>query len=247
MNRKTAIITGGSRGIGAAITRKFASDGYNVVFNYNKSKEPAENVLSQCINMGVEGLLVKMDVTSKDDCFKMVKSAIEKFGRIDVLVNNAGIDGSIGEITNYDEDDFKNVLNTNVLGTFYMTKYASKYMIESKEGGSIINISSIVAKYGSTGVVAYCASKAAIDGFTRSVAKELAEYNINVNAVAPGVTETDMVRNLPQIYKDKMSESIKFKRFCQPEEIACAVSYFAQEEARYTTGQILVVDGSTNL
>lgn len=244
---KTAIITGGSRGIGAAIVKRLAAEGMNVVFNYHSANAAGEAVLEECHKLGVEGIMVQADVSSKEDCKKMVDAAIDKFGSVDVLVNNAGIDGPVHPVNEYAEEDFEKVIQTNVMSVFYMTKYASQKMIDAGKGGSIVNLSSITAKYGSSGNGAYCASKAAVDGFTRSVAKDLAQYNINVNTVAPGVTETDMVRNLPQVYKDQMSKSIRFNRFCQPEEIANAVAFFTKEESRYVTAQMLVVDGITNL
>lgn len=247
MANKTAIVTGGSRGIGAAIVKRLAAEGMNVVFNYHSAKAAGEAVLAECRKLGVNGLMVQADVSSKEDCKKMVEAAVEKFGGVDVLVNNAGIDGPVHPVNEYVEDDFEKVMRTNVMSVFYLTKYVSQKMIEAGKGGSIVNLSSITAKYGSSGNGAYCASKAAVDGFTRSAAKDLAQYNINVNTVAPGVTETDMVRNLPQVYKDQMSKSIRFGRFCQPEEIANAVAFFAKEESRYVTAQMLVVDGITNL
>ncbi len=175
---KTAIVTGGSRGIGAAIVKRLAAEGMNVVFNYHSAKAAGEAVLEECRKLDVDGIMVQADVSSKEDCKKMVDAAIDKFGSVDVLVNNAGIDGPVHPVNEYAEEDFEKVIQTNVMSVFYMTKYASQKMIDAGKGGSIVNLSSITAKYGSSGNGAYCASKAAVDGFTRSVAKDLAQYNI---------------------------------------------------------------------
>lgn len=247
MTNKVAVITGGSRGIGAAITKRLAKDGFHVVFNYNSAKDAAEKVARECESLGVSALTMQANVQKREDCKALVEKAINEFGRIDVLVNNAGIDGTPAPIWEAEEDEMDAVITTNVRSVMNMTKYATSYMVQAGKGGSIVNISSMVASYGSPGMSAYGASKAAVEGFTRCIAKELAAANINANAIGPGAVKTDMVAALPKEVTDGLLQTVKFNRFAKPEEIAAAVAYFVSEEGRYATGQTLVIDGSTNL
>lgn len=247
MADKVAIITGGSRGIGAAITKRLAEDGFNVVFNYNSAKEAAEKVVAECEKFGVKAVTMQANVKNRSDCKALADKAFETFGRVDVLVNNAGIDGHPAPIWEAEEDGLEDVILTDLTAVLNMTKYATTYMVKGERGGSVVSVSSMVASYGAPGMGAYAAAKAGVEGFTRAIAKDLAPLNINANCVGPGAVKTDMVAALPKEITDNLLKTVRFGRFCEPEEIAAAVSYFASENGRYATGQTLVVDGSTNL
>ena len=242
MDKKVAFITGGSRGIGKEIARKFAKNGYNIVVNYVSDKTDVtklENELNQ--NGNVEVLCVKGDVTDLAACEEIVKNAIEKFGKIDVLVNNAGITKD-NLLMRMKEEDYDEVINVNLKGTFNMTKNVISYMMKQRNG-RIVNISSVVGVSGNAGQANYAASKAGIIGFTKSIAKELASRNILANAVAPGFIETDMTDVLSDTVKESIHSQIPLRKMGKAEEVANAVYFLGSEENTYITGQVLNVDG----
>lgn len=238
-NKKVALITGGSRGIGKEVAKKFASNGYNLVINYVSDSTNLEALKEEF--EGVEVLFVKTDVTNYESCENMVKQAIEKFGRIDVLVNNAGITKD-GLLMRMKEEDFDKVISINLKGTFNMTKNVIPYMMKQRYG-KIVNISSVVGVTGNAGQCNYAASKAGIIGFTKSVARELASRNVLANCVAPGFIRTDMTDVLSDAVKESIHAQIPLNKMGEAKEVANAVYFLASEENSYITGQVLNVDG----
>ena len=239
--KKGAIITGGSRGIGKEIAKKFAKENYNLVINYVSEKTNTEELKKEFEALGAEVLFIKTNVTSYEECEKMAKDAINKFGKIDVLVNNAGVTKD-SLLLRMKEEDFDTVINVNLKGTFNVTKACIPYMMK-KKSGKIVNISSVVGISGNSGQANYAASKAGIIGFTKSVAKELASRNILANCVAPGYIATDMTNGLSDAVKESINNQIPLKRVGMPEEVAKAVYFLAGEENSYITGQVINVDG----
>lgn len=239
--KKVAIITGGSRGIGKEIAKKFAKENYNLVINYVSEKTNTEELKKEFEALGAEVLFIKTNVTSYEECEKMAKDAINKFGKIDVLVNNAGVTKD-SLLLRMKEEDFDTVINVNLKGTFNVTKACIPYMMK-KKSGKIVNISSVVGISGNSGQANYAASKAGIIGFTKSVAKELASRNILANCVAPGYIATDMTNGLSDAVKESINNQIPLKRVGMPEEVAKAVYFLADEENSYITGQVINVDG----
>lgn len=240
--RKKALVTGASRGIGRAICEKLASEGTDIVFSYRSGEEAAAETIRLCSKYGVEVHGIKADVSSQEECESLIKEAVDLFGgRIDILVNNAGItkDNLIGRMK---DEDFDAVIDVNLKGTFYMMRGVSRYMLRQR-AGRIINMSSVVGVMGNAGQVNYSASKAGVIGMTKSLARELASRQITVNAVAPGMIETDMTAEMPDSAKEKVIESIPFKQMGRPEDIAEAVAFLAGDGGRYITGQVLCVDG----
>lgn len=238
-NKKIALITGGSRGIGKEVAKKFASNGYDLVINYVSDSTDLEALKEEF--EGVEVLFVKTDVTNYESCENMVKQAIEKFGRIDVLVNNAGITKD-GLLMRMKEEDFDKVININLKGTFNMTKNVIPYMLKQRYG-KIVNISSVVGLIGNAGQCNYAASKAGIIGFTKSVARELASRNVLANCIAPGFIRTDMTDVLSDAVKESIHAQIPLNKMGEAKEVANAVYFLASEENSYITGQVLNVDG----
>lgn len=235
-------MTGASRGIGRAICEKLASEGTDIVFSYRSGEEAAAETIRLCSKYGVEVHGIKADVSSQEECESLIKEAVDLFGgRIDILVNNAGItkDNLIGRMK---DEDFDAVIDVNLKGTFYMMRGVSRYMLRQR-AGRIINMSSVVGVMGNAGQVNYSASKAGVIGMTKSLARELAARQITVNAVAPGMIETDMTAAMPDSAKEKVIESIPFKQMGRPEDIAEAVAFLAGDGGRYITGQVLCVDG----
>lgn len=239
--KKVALITGGTRGIGKAIAIKFAKNGYNLVLNYVSDRTNLEDLENEFKKYNVEILFIKTDVSKFEDCENMAKQAIEKFEKIDVLVNNAGItkDCLLVRMTS---KDFEKVIDINLKGTFNVTKSIVPYMMK-KRTGKIINISSVVGVSGNAGQCNYAASKAGIIGFTKSIAKELASRNILANCVAPGFIDTDMTSVLSDSVKKNINAQIPLKRMGSSEEVANSVYFLAGEENNYITGQVLNVDG----
>ena len=237
---KVALITGGTRGIGKAIAKKFAENGYDLVINYVSENTDLEK-LKKDINSNNEILFVRANVGDFTSCEELIKKAIEKFGKIDVLVNNAGITRD-DLIMRMKEEDFDKVINTNLKGTFNVTKNVIPYMMK-KRSGKIVNISSVVGVSGNAGQCNYAASKAGIIGFTKSIAKELASRNILANCVAPGFIDTDMTEVLSDSVKENINSQIPLKRMGTAEEIAKAVYFLAGEDNTYITGQVLNIDG----
>ena len=240
--KRFALVTGGSRGIGRAICVKLAECGMDIVFNYQSGSEAAEETVKLCEAKNVRVLAVKADISKSDECQMLIEKAAEFFGgRIDVLVNNAGItrDNLLGRMK---DEDLDVVLDVNLKGTFYMMRGVSKYMLKNRYG-RIINMSSVVGVMGNAGQVNYSASKAAVIGMTKSLAREVASRHITVNAVAPGMIETDMTAVINDAVREKIMESIPFKEMGNPEDVAETVAFLAGDGAKYITGQVLCVDG----
>lgn len=241
-NRKTAIVTGGSRGIGRAICIRLAKMGMNVIFNYNSGEEAAKETIALCQECGVNAYGIQADVSDSVACGNFVAEAMKlSDGRMDVLVNNAGITKD-GLIMRMSDEDFEKVIDVNLKGCFFMSREAARIMMKQRSG-KIVNISSVVGVMGNVGQTNYAASKAGVIGLTKSLAKELATRKINVNAIAPGMIETDMTSVLSDAVKGKMTEAIPFKAPGKAEDIANAVAFLASEESSYITGQVLCVDG----
>ena len=238
--RKVAMITGGTRGIGKAIAKIFSDNGYDLIINYVSDKTDLTKLENDLKNNN-EILFVRANVGELNSVEEAVKKAIEKFGKIDVLVNNAGITRD-NLIMRMKEEEFDQVINTNLKGTFNVTKSVVPYMMKKREG-RIVNISSVVGVSGNAGQCNYAASKAGIIGFTKSIAKELASRNILVNAVAPGFIDTDMTECLNDKVKESINNQIPLKRMGTPEEIAKAVYFLASSDNTYITGQVLNIDG----
>ncbi len=238
---KTVFVTGASRGIGKEVALKFADKGYNVVINYVSSKTNVEELKTEFESKGVKALIMQADVTDKDAIEELVKKAIEEFGSIDVLVNNAGITKD-NLLMRMSEEEFDKVIEVNLKGTYIVTKAVTKYMMKKRKG-SIINLSSVVGVAGNAGQCNYAASKAGIIGFTKSVAKELASRNIRANAVAPGFIETDMTAVLSDEVKENIHNQIPLKRMGTAKEVANLIYFLGSDESAYITGQVINVDG----
>ena len=239
--RKVVLVTGGSRGIGRAIALKYAENGYNVIINYVSSKTDVIELEKEFSAKGIESLILKADVSNVNEVEGLVKNAIDKFGRIDVLVNNAGITRD-GLLMRMKEEDFDRVIEINLKGTFLVTKAVTPYMIKKRDG-KIVNLASVVGVTGNAGQCNYSASKAGIIGFTKSIAKELASRNIRVNAVAPGFIDTDMTNVLGEDIKKSINLQIPMKRMGTSREIANVVYFLGSEESSYITGQVINIDG----
>lgn len=239
--KQTAIVTGGSRGIGRAVAMRLAKDGMNLVINYRGNSAAAEETERLCRELGAEVLLVQGDVSRAEDCEKLATKAKEAFGRVDVLVNNAGItrDGLLARMT---EEDFRAVLDVNLVGPWNMMKAVNRIMMKQRYG-RIVNLSSVTGLMGNMGQTNYAAAKAGIVGLTKSYAREVASRGITVNAVAPGFIDTDMTEAMPEGAKDKIITGIPMGRTGKPEDVAEAVAFLASEQAGYITGEVLRVDG----
>ncbi len=240
--RRIALITGGSRGIGRAICIRLAQAGNDIVFNYQSGAEAAAETKRLCEEYGVQVLAVQADVSKPEACEMLVKQAAEfGGGKIHVLVNNAGItrDNLLARIK---DEDLDAVVNVNLKGPFYLMRAVSKLMLRQKYG-RIINMSSVVGLKGNAGQVNYAATKAAVIGMTKSLARELASRQITVNAVAPGMIETDMTGAIREEARQQILESIPFREMGSPADVANVVAFLAGDEARYITGQVIAVDG----
>ena len=238
---KCALITVATRGIGKQIAITLAKQGYNIALNYRKENEELENTKKEIEKIGVQILAVKGDVANFEDCENFVKQVIERFGQIDVLVNNAGITKDM-LLMRMKKEDFEQVIDTNLVGTFNVTKNVVPYMMKARSG-RIINISSVVGISGNAGQTNYSASKAGIIGFTKSLAKEIASRNILVNAVAPGFIETNMTDVLKDDVKQEIAKNIPLKRMGTTQDVANVVKFLASDDSSYITGQVINVDG----
>lgn len=238
---KCALITGATRGIGKQIAITLAKQGYNIALNYRKENEELENTKKEIEEIGVQVLAVKGDVANFEECENFVKQIIERFGQIDVLVNNAGITKDM-LLIRMKKEDFEQVIDTNLVGTFNVTKNVVPYMMKARSG-RIINISSVVGISGNAGQTNYSASKAGIIGFTKSLAKEIASRNILVNAVAPGFIETNMTDVLKDDVKQEIAKNIPLKRMGTAQDVANVVKFLASDDSSYITGQVINVDG----
>lgn len=238
---RVALITGAARGIGKQIAMTLAKEGYDIALNYRSNTDELLKLKEEIESNNVKCLLVQGDVSNFEDTERIAKETMDEFGKIDVLVNNAGITKDM-LLLRMKKEDFESVLDVNLVGTFNMTKNVASYMMKARSG-RIINVSSVVGVSGNAGQANYAASKAGIIGFTKSLAKELASRNILVNAVAPGFIGTDMTNVLKDDVKDKILEQIPLRRIGNAEEVANVVKFLASEESSYITGQVINIDG----
>jgi len=241
LSGKTAIVTGGSRGIGKAIVVELANEGANIVFSYHSSEAKAMQLVEEVEKLGVQALAVKSDASSFNEAKDLCDAAVTKFSTVDIVVNNAGITRDT-LLMRMSEEQWDDVLNNNLKSAFNLTKHASTIMLKQKRG-SIINITSIVGLKGQAGQVNYAASKAGMIGLTKSVADELGSRNIRCNAIAPGFIQTEMTDELPEDLKKRYLDQIPMKRFAAPEEVAKVVVFLASDMSSYVTGQIIGVCG----
>ena len=235
---KTAIITGAARGIGAATAKLFAEKGFNVCVNYVRSEEKAQ-ALARALPSAVA---IKADVSIKEEARALIDTAVETFGGIDVLVNNAGIALPQKLVTDVSDEEFNEIFSTNIKGTHNAVSAALPYMI-SRKSGSIVNLASLWGVRGGSCEAVYTSSKAAVIGYTKALAAEVGPSGIRVNCVAPGVIKTDMLDALPSEVLPQLAEETPLRRLGRPEDIAAAVSYLASDDASFVTGQVLTVDG----
>ena len=238
---KVAVVTGASRGIGRAIAKKLASLGAFVVVNYNGSQERAEKVKQEIEEAGGTAAIYQCDVSDYGKCETFIQDVIREHGHIDILVNNAGVTRD-GLLMKMSEEDFDDVIAINLKGCFNTMRHLYRQFLKQRSG-KIINISSVTGLMGNPGQANYCASKAGIIGLTKSMARELGSRGITVNAVAPGLIETEMTEKLPDSVKEAMKEQIILRRPGKPEEVADVVVFLASERADYITGQVISVDG----
>lgn len=241
LDGKVAVITGAGRGIGKAIAITFARYGAKVVINYRSKAAQVEELLQVIHAAGGEAIAMQADISKEEEARRLIDETVRHYGRLDVLVNNAGITRD-NLLMRMSEADFDSVVDINLKGTFFCMKYASTVMLKQRSG-KIVNISSVVGLTGNVGQVNYAASKAGVIGITKSAARELASRGITVNAVAPGFIETDMTDGLPDKVKEATIANIPLKRYGIAEEVAGVVSFLASEAANYITGQVLQVDG----
>ncbi len=241
---KVALITGGSRGIGEAIVRKFAEQGADVAFTYLSSEERAKNVESALKDLGSNAKAYQSDASSYQQAEELIKAVLEDYGKIDVLINNAGITRDT-LMLRMNEEQWDQVIQTNLKSVFNLTKHALRSMLKARSG-SIINMSSVVGVFGNAGQANYAASKAGIFGFTKSIAKEVGSRSIRCNAIAPGFIETDMTQDLDEKTKEAFLAGIPLKRLGQGAEVADACLFLASDMSTYVSGQTLSVCGALN-
>lgn len=240
---KVVIVTGGSRGIGENLVKELAQCGYNVILNYNKSEEKANIIKQELAKQGINIETFKADIRNRAEVKNLIQFTIDKFGKIDVLINNAGI-SQTKVFTDITDDDWNSMLQTNLTSVFYTTQEALKFMINEKEG-CIINISSIWGITGASCEVHYSAAKAGLDGMTKALAKELGPSNIRVNSIAPGIINTEMNQHLSNEELNNIKEEIPLERIGEPSAITSCVKWIIEDN--YTTGQIISVNGGWNI
>lgn len=241
MNKRVVLVTGGGRGIGRAISKAFAADGAIVVINYRSNREKAEELAKEIEGSGGEAMVVKADVANSAEVSDMVDAVIERYSKIDVLVNNAGISKG-GLLMMLDDGDWDAVMDANLKGVYITTKRVIREMI-SERRGVIVNVSSLSGITGLAGETPYSAAKGGVIAFTKALSKELSPFGILVNSVAPGAIETEMLDEMPEAAREKLLELIPLKRLGKPEEVAGVVRFLASPEASYITGETVVVSG----
>lgn len=241
---RVALVTGGSRGIGAAIVKELATHGYNTIVNYKERLQEAEALVAGIVEEGGRSIAVGADIRDRDQVDRMVDNVLEAFGRIDVLVNNAGInrDRTLARMT---DEEWEEVIATDLSGVFFCTRAVTPGMVK-RRWGRVVNLSSVVGQMGSIGQSNYAAAKAGVIGFTRSLALELARYNITVNAICPGFIDTDMVSTLSDSIRQSILDRIPLRRFGDPEEIA-RLCRFLVTEGDYITGAQLSINGGIHI
>ena len=245
MSNKTAIVTGGTRGIGKAIVLELAKSGCNVAFNYSKSDDLANELVKEIEALGVKAMAKKADVSDFESAKDMIKEVKDEFGQIDYLVNNAGITRD-KLLALMKENDWDDVININLKSVYNFSKAVIMTMIKQKNG-KILNITSVSGIAGVAGQTNYSASKAGMIGFTKALAKEVGKAKINVNAIACGFIETDMTSELPEEYKKKMTDMTALKRFGTTDDVAKVAKFLLSDDANYVTGQVLSLDGGLAL
>jgi 3-oxoacyl-[acyl-carrier protein] reductase len=241
LKNKTAIITGGSNGLGKATALLFSREGANVVVA-DMDENAGIKVIDEIKNSGGRGLFLKVNVSNQEEVNQLVSAALKEFGKLHILINNAGI-VSDARLVKMELEQWQKVIDVNLKGVFICAQAVSKVLIEQNEGGAIINTSSVVGLYGNFGQSNYVASKAGVIGMTKTWAKELGKYNIRVNAVAPGFMETDIIKSMPEKVIGLMKEKTILGRLGKPEDIANAFLYLASDEGNYITATVLSVDG----
>jgi 3-oxoacyl-[acyl-carrier protein] reductase len=239
---KVALVTGGGRGLGRAIALALAGQGADVGVNYRSNEASAEEVVTQIRTMGRSAIAIQGDTSAgREACEAIVKAAIDEFGKVDILVNNAGITRD-NLMMRMDEEEWGSVIDTNLSGPFWMTRAIARPMLKARSG-RIINMSSVAGRMGNVGQANYASAKAGLIGLTKSVARELASRGITCNAIAPGLIETELTADIPQAARDFVINSTPLGYIGSVEDVAAAALYFASDEARYVTGQVLGVDG----
>jgi 3-oxoacyl-[acyl-carrier protein] reductase len=238
---QSAIVTGGSRGIGKSIALRLATEGADIAFTYNSNEAAATETGKEIESLGRKIIAIKADAAKSEDANSVVEKTIAAFGKIDILVNNAGITRDT-LLMRMSEDDWDAVLDTNLKGVFLLTKAAIRPMMSAKRG-KIITISSVVGIVGNPGQANYCASKAGVIGFSKSLAKEVGSRNITVNVIAPGYIETDMTDKLNEAQRKAIMDMIPLKRIAKPQEVAGVAAFLASSDADYITGEVIKVDG----
>lgn len=236
---KTIIVTGGSRGIGKCMVENFAKEGYNVVLNYNKSEKQSKQIKQNLVDEGIEIEIFKADISKRKEVKKLIDFTIQKFQTIDVLINNAGI-ARLNLFTDVTEEEWDEIMNTNLKSAFFTTQEVLQNMIHNKKG-CIINISSVWGLVGASCEAVYSASKAGLDGLTKSLAKELGPSGIRVNGIAPGIIDTDMNSNLDEKIKEELKTEIPLGKIGKPIDIYRCAKWLIEDE--YTTGQIISPNG----
>ncbi len=242
---RVALVTGGTRGIGAAITESLAANGASVAAGYNRGRESAEKFAEKMTEKGAKVSIHQGRVDDRDDCNRVVKEVMDRFGRVDYLINNAGItvDKTVRKMT---IDDWRQVLEVNLSGAFQMTKAVLEHMIE-RGSGRIVNISSVIGETGNVGQANYAASKAGLFGFSKSLALEMAQRGITVNCVAPGFIETEMVAAIPEAALAKVVEKIPQRRLGRPDEVARVVRFLLEDDSSYITGAVFSINGGLDM